>query len=79
MHGWKNRETWLIDLHYCPESIFDLERIKAELIEEYEEFSPYMKQLAEDVYKIDWTELAEAIEQAQKDEEDEDEDEGSQE
>ena len=78
MHGWKNRETWLIDLHYCPESIYDLEKIKAELIEEYEGFSPYMKQLAEDVHRIDWVELADAIEQVQKEDEEEDEEEGSQ-
>ena len=34
-NGWSNRETWLVNLWYNPESIEDVETIKEVLEEEY--------------------------------------------
>ena len=61
-NGWSNRETWLVNLHFNPETIEDLELIKIEIEEEYENLSLFIKDFL-DLDKIDWEELKATIEE----------------
>jgi len=56
-NGWTNRETWLVNLHFNPKSVEDIEQIK-EQIEELEENieNMFLKDYV-DFGKIDWYDL----------------------
>lgn len=60
-NGWTNRETWLVNLHFNPESLEDLEAIKAN-IEELEEQieNPFIKDCI-DFSIINWQELEDSL------------------
>lgn len=56
-NGWTNRETWLVNLHFNPESKEDLELIKSD-IEDLEENieNMFLKDFV-DFSRIDWYDL----------------------
>ena len=55
-NGWTNRETWLVNLWYNPESIEDVEMIKEVLEEEYYDMEGFWSDMI-DFNAIDWTQL----------------------
>lgn len=60
-NGWTNRETWLVNVHFNPESVEDIERIKDHL-EEYEDEieNAFIRDFI-DFSKINWRELKEVF------------------
>lgn len=60
-NGWKNRETWLVNLHFDPQNKGDLEEAR-EYLEEQEESLPLFFRDFVDLSLIDWDELAESLE-----------------
>lgn len=56
-NGWKNRETWLVNVHYEPTDQADLDSIRADLEEQEEHLPPFFRDFV-DLSKIDWEELA---------------------
>ncbi len=70
-NGWKNRETWLVGLHFEPSNKADLESAR-EFIEEQEETLPPFFRDFVDLSLIDWEELAENLENEEEEEEEED-------
>ena len=73
MNGWKNRETWLVNLWFSPQSVSELEFIKEQLEEEIEKLSPFMRDFV-DYSAIDWRELRETLEENEATEGEGDED-----
>lgn len=55
-NGWSNRETWLVNLWYNPESIEDVEMIKEVLEEEYYTMEGFWSDMI-NFHIIDWTQL----------------------
>ena len=55
-NGWRNRATWLINVHFNPESRDDVRSIKDHVEEEVSKLEPWVKDLCEDD-QIDWDEL----------------------
>ncbi len=60
-NGWANRETWLINVWFNPESPDDIDAIKEQVEEDYDELPDYIKDFV-DINAIDWDELREAFE-----------------
>lgn len=60
-NGWSNRETWLVNLWYNPETRDDVEAAKDDLEEQYESLSPVMRDFC-GISKVDWNELLEYME-----------------
>jgi len=60
-NGWTNRETWLVNLHFNPETKSDLVAIK-ESIEELEENieNMFLKDFV-DFSRIDWYDLEKSL------------------
>lgn len=55
-NGWANRETWLVNVHFNPESVSDIDYIKEQVDEWYEELNPFMQDMV-NINLIDWDEL----------------------
>ena len=55
-NGWTNRETWLVNLWYNPESIEDVEMIREHLEEEYNDIEGFWSDMIS-FHSIDWTDL----------------------
>ena len=55
-NGWTNRQTWLVNLWYNPESIEDVHMIKEVLEEEYYTMEGFWSDMI-DFNAIDWTQL----------------------
>ena len=55
-NGWTNRQTWLVNLWYNPESIEDVESIREHLEEEYYNIEGFWGDMI-DFNVIDWTNL----------------------
>ena len=55
-NGWSNRETWLVNLWYNPESIEDVGIIKEVLEEEYYTMEGFWSDMI-NFNAIDWTQL----------------------
>lgn len=70
-NGWKNRETWLINVWFNPESPDDIDFIKDTVESDFDALPDYMRDFI-DLNAIDWNELRDAVTQ-----EDEDEQEGA--
>ena len=68
-NGWSNRETWLVNLWFSPESRDDVEMARETLTEEYDSLSPVMKDFC-GVDDVNWDELLSHFDE----DEDEDED-----
>lgn len=58
-NGWTNKETWLISLHFGPQSAQELEVIRENLEDEYSKL-PMIFQDMISLEKIDWEQLTEA-------------------
>lgn len=69
-NGWANRETWLINVWFNPESKEDVHSAQAYFEECYDQLPDFMKDFV-DYSAINWDELLEHFE----DEEDESEEE----
>ena len=55
-NGWSNRQTWLVNLWYNPESIEDVDYIKDMLESEYYDIDGFWGDMI-DFNIIDWTQL----------------------
>ena len=55
-NGWTNRETWLINIHFNPESVADVDSAEAYIEEWYDALDPLTKDFV-DVNCINWEEL----------------------
>lgn len=55
-NGWRNRATWVINLHFNPESKRDISWIKEHVEEQVDKLKPWLKDLCDDD-QIDWDEL----------------------
>ena len=66
-NGWTNRETWLINVWFNPESREDVEMARECFEEAYDQLPPFMKDFVSD--NINWEELAEHFEEDEEDEE----------
>jgi hypothetical protein len=72
-NGWTNRETWLVNLWFNPESSEDVDYAKDTLEDAYNSLPDFMKDFV-DIQSIDWDELRSHFEE---DDEDEDQDEAA--
>jgi hypothetical protein len=70
-NGWTNRATWLVAIHFNPETRGDVETAKQWLEEEAEKLNSFFSDLV-DLNEINWRELEETV---QDDEEETDEEE----
>lgn len=59
-NGWRNRETWLINVWFNPEVKSDIEIIKEKIESDFNSLPDYMKDFV-DIDCIDWDELAESL------------------
>ena len=59
-NGWTNRETWLVNVWFNPESVSDLYSIKDLIQDDYDNLPAYMKDFVS-LEEINWKELAEAM------------------
>lgn len=59
-NGWANRETWLVNIHFNPETKSDLNYIKETLEEQEEQLSPFFRDFI-NLDAIDWEELEENL------------------
>lgn len=67
-NGWTNRETWLVNLYYNPETKSDLNSIKDQVEEAEENIeNDFIKDFI-DLSLINWEELEENLEDDEKDE-----------
>jgi hypothetical protein len=55
-NGWTNRETWLINNWFYPESNKDVYRIREIVEQDIEMLPPYLKDFIS-IYAINWEEL----------------------
>lgn len=60
-NGWSNRETWLINVWFNPETEDDVDFAKETLENDIENLPDYLKDFIDDGV-IDWDELKEALE-----------------
>jgi hypothetical protein len=59
-NGWSNRETWLINVWFNPETEEDVDYAKDTLESDIENLPDYLKDFIDDGV-IDWDELKEAV------------------
>lgn len=59
-NGWRNRETWLVNVWFNPERASDLDSIKEQMENDYDNLPDYMKDFV-DLEAIDWDELRDAL------------------
>lgn len=57
-NGWANRETWLINVWFNPESKADVDMIREQLESDIDQLPAYLKDFINDGV-IDWEELLE--------------------
>lgn len=55
-NGWYNKETWLVNVWFNPESREDVERARYFIEEEYDKLSDFMKDFC-NINAIDWDDL----------------------
>jgi len=60
-NGWANRETWLVNLHFNPETVGDIENIKNDIEEIEDRIENFFLRDYIDFGLIDWRELEEAM------------------
>lgn len=66
-NGWRNRETWLVNVWFNPETAGDLEMAK-ETLENAVDDCPTFLQDFIDLSCIDWQELEDSLESEEEDE-----------
>lgn len=59
-NGWSNRETWLINVWFNPESPEDVDSIESQVMDDYEQLPDYIKDFV-DIGQINWQELKDAV------------------
>ena len=63
-NGWRNRETWLVNLWYNPETVSDVDYLEETLTEELDAMeNGCLKDLC-GLSEVDWSELRESVEAA---------------
>jgi hypothetical protein len=67
-NGWSNRETWLVNVWYNPESRSDVEAIRCMLEEQYDEMPNGPLKDMVDIMAINWDELLEHFEEETEEE-----------
>lgn len=55
-NGWANRETWLINVWFNPESKSGIDCIREKIDEDYQKLPEYIRDFV-DFDSIDWAEL----------------------
>ncbi len=66
-NGWSNRETWLVNVHFNPESQSDLDWAKEQIEVWYDGLGSFMQDMV-DLGAIDWQELADAMDDEESEE-----------
>ena len=70
-NGWTNRETWLINVWFNPESRDDVEFAREQIEEEYENLpSGALKDMC-GIERINWDELLDQFDKEEEEEEEE--------
>ena len=64
-NGWTNRETWLVNVWFNPESADDVDYAQEQIEEAYESMPDFMRDFC-DIGSINWEELKEAVEPAEE-------------
>lgn len=59
-NGWKNRETWLINVWFNPEKESDIDAIREQFETDFDVLPDYMRDFI-DYNAIDWDELRESV------------------
>ena len=68
-NGWSNRETWLVNVWFNPESREDVENARYFLEEQYDDIPNGVLKDMIDLDAIDWDELLEHFEEEEEVEE----------
>ena len=55
-NGWTNRETWLVNVWFNPESLDDVQSARAHIEESYDSLPDFMRDFC-DIQSINWEEL----------------------
>jgi hypothetical protein len=55
-NGWTNRETWLVNVWFNPESKSDIDYIREKINEDYQNLPDYIRDFV-DFDAIEWSEL----------------------
>lgn len=66
-NGWTNRETWLVNVWFNPESRSDVESAKYMIEEAYDALPDFMRDFC-DINAINWNELAEHFDEEEDEE-----------
>ena len=64
-NGWTNRETWLVNVWFNPESADDLDWIKEQIESDYDSLPDYMRDFC-DIGCINWDELRSHFEEEEE-------------
>ena len=67
-NGWTNRETWLVNVWYSPESRNDVYAIREMLEEQYDQIPDGALKDMVDIMAINWDELLEHFEEETEEE-----------
>ena len=67
-NGWSNRETWLVNVGYSPESRNDVYAIREMLEEQYDQIPDGALKDMVDIMAINWDELLEHFEEETEEE-----------
>lgn len=65
-NGWTNRETWLVNVWFDPQSREDLEGIRAHIEDEVDNLPLWIQDFCS-FDRIDWDELLEHFEEEEED------------
>lgn len=61
-NGWTNRETWLVNVWFNPESKADVQSARETIEEAYDSMPDFMRDFC-DIQAINWEELEECFEE----------------
>ncbi len=59
-NGWTNRETWLVNVWFNPESLSDVQMAQETLESAYDELPDFMRDFC-DIQSINWEELESSL------------------
>lgn len=71
-NGWANRETWLVNVHFNPETQEDVDYAQEQVQEWYDSLNSFMQDMV-DINCIDWDELRENMDDYESEDLEEDE------
>ena len=61
-NGWTNRETWLINIHFNPETKADVAYAQEQVEEWYDSLNAFMRDMV-DIGCIDWQQLSDNMDE----------------